>query len=136
MSFRSRRRRNPSGIAIMNCPQGKFDVVALNFSSQTPFPCIVTGISPLALRNDMKNMNFRTQVIRFSTLFSCHLADNPQRFSIFPRSIRSHLSFLHPKLRSIRSYPSFFHKNRDPLAHTLRFFVKIKTHSLTPLVFS
>ena len=42
----------------------KRGVVALNFPSQIPFHCITTGISPLALRNDMKHTYFRNEVIR------------------------------------------------------------------------
>jgi len=42
--------------------QEKIGVVASNFASQTTFCCFVTGISPLALRNDTMIIYFRTQV--------------------------------------------------------------------------
>ena len=65
MSFRSRRRRNPSDIPINEAFAGKNWRSRSKFSHQTTFHCIVIGISPLALRNDMKHIYCRTQVVRF-----------------------------------------------------------------------
>ncbi|MCB0227013.1 MAG: hypothetical protein KDI02_25165, partial [Anaerolineae bacterium] len=39
-------------------------VVSSNLSRQPPLHCIATGISPLALRNDIVAFNYRTQIIQ------------------------------------------------------------------------
>ena len=65
MSFRSRRRRNPSDGLNYEAIAWEIGIVALSFSSQLLCHSIGTGISPLTLRNDMKHTYFRTHVGSF-----------------------------------------------------------------------